>query len=261
MDDYRNTSLLYANPLATEADIQDFRLEGQAIIRIAEGNAETPPQVRPHLRMRNRLDPSAGQKANFVFWCPEDFPADIAVTWDFWPLEEPGLCILFFAATGRAGEDLFDERLATRTGIYGQYHHGDINAFHISYFRRRWPKERAFHTCNLRKSYGFHMVAQGADPIPSVADADSPYHIELVKCGAEITFAVNDLVLLRYGDDGETYGPRLGGGKIGFRQMAPLVAGYANLNVHAVEKACGVLLQGDCQIPVAPREIPKSHKE
>jgi hypothetical protein len=186
--------------------------------------------------MQNLLDPSEGQRSNFVFWCPDDFPADIAITWDFYPVREPGLCILFFAATGRDGRDAFDASLAPRAGEYRQYHHGDINAFHLSYFRRRWPQERAFHTCNLRKSYGFHMVAQGADPIPSVEDAESPYHVKLIKCGPEIAFYVNDLPILEWSDDGETYGPRLAGGKIGFRQMAPLVAEYADLEIHAVEK-------------------------
>jgi hypothetical protein len=165
-----------------------------------------------------------------------ELPADICVSWDFWPIREPGLCILFFAATGINGEDLFDPGLPRRTGEYNMYHHGAINAFHISYFRRKHPRERAFQTCNLRKSYGFHMVAQGADPIPSVPDALPPYHCKLIKCGAEITFAVNDLTVLTFHDDGETYGPLLGGGKIGFRQMAPLIAEYANLEVRSVVK-------------------------
>jgi len=106
----------------------------------------------------------------------------------------------------------------------------------VSYFRRRFPAERAFHTCNLRKSYGFHLVAQGADPLPSVADATPPYRVRLVQCGPEVAFAINDLEVFRWRDDGSTYGPVLGGGKIGFRQMAPLMAEYANLTVHAVER-------------------------
>lgn len=217
---------IYANPLAHPSDVRGFRLEGEAQISFPEGR----------MRMENALDPELGQKSNFVYWCPEEFPSDIAVTWEFWPLREPGLCILFFAARGRGGESIFAPGLAERAGEYNQYHHGDIDAFHISYFRRRWPQERAFHTCNLRKSYGFHMVAQGADPLPSVEDAAPPYRIRLVKCGPDVAFWINDLPILHYVDDGETYGPPLGGGRIGFRQMAPLVAEYANLSVHSVER-------------------------
>ena len=226
MPKYNCTELIYENPLAAEADVARFCLEGEAAISFPQGR----------MRMENRRDPAEGQKANFVYWCPQDLPSDISISWDFWPILEPGLCILFFAATGIQGQDLFDPGLAPRTGEYNTYHHGDINALHISYFRRKHPQERAFHTCNLRKSYGFHMVAQGADPLPSVADAQPPYHIQLVKCGPEIAFHINDLPVLRFLDDGETYGPLLGGGKIGFRQMAPLIAEYANLQVHSVEK-------------------------
>jgi hypothetical protein len=37
--------------------------------------------------------------------------------------------------------------------------------------------------------------------------------------------------------DGKSHGPLLGGGKIGFRQMAPLIAEYANFRVRALEAA------------------------
>jgi len=216
--------IIYSNRLASEQDVSGYRLEGEAAISFPNGR----------MRMENKLDPSEGQASNFVLWCPEQFPADIAVTWQFWPIREPGLCMLFFAAEGRDGADLFAPHLARRTGQYEHYHSGDINALHVSYFRRRYPEERAFHTCNLRKSYGAHLVCQGADPIPGVDDAHSPYRIELVKRGRDIFFSVNDLTVFRWTDDGQTYGPPLGGGKIGFRQMAPLIGEYADLTVYAL---------------------------
>ena len=217
--------LVYENPLASPADVADFRLEGQAIISFDEGR----------MRMRNALDPTLGQKSNFVYWCPVEFPDHVAITWDFWPVEEPGLCILFFAARGQGNKDLFDPSLAPRTGEYRMYHHGDIDALHISYFRRRMPAPRAFHVCNLRKSYGFHMVATGADPLPSVPDAQPPYQIKVVKEGPVVAFSINSLPILYFVDDGQTYGPLLAGGLVGFRQMAPMVGEYANLRVYQLE--------------------------
>ena len=80
------------------------------------------------------------------------------------------------------------------------------------------------------------MVRQGADPLPSVADAMPPYAITLIKCGAEVVFYIRDLKIFHWVDDGQTYGSLLGGGKIGFRQMAPLIGEYANLKVHKVRK-------------------------
>lgn len=221
MDDEHGGELIYGNPLAGPADVAGWRLEGEASITFPNGR----------MRIENLRDPGEGQSANLVFWCPEDFPDGIEITWDFWPVREPGLCILFFAARGQGGEDLFSPRLAARAGRYEQYHHGDIDALHLSYFRRKAPSERAFHTCNLRKSYGFHLAAQGADPLPSVVDADPPYAIRLVKRGPLVEFAIRDLPVLRWVDDGTSYGPVLGGGRIGFRQMAPLIGEYANLRI------------------------------
>ena len=216
--------LVYENPLASATDVDGFLMEGSG--------ATTFPMGR--LRLENLRDPSEGQKANIVVWCPRDFPADVCVEWDFWPIREPGLCIVFFSAIGRNGNDIFDDSLARRDGIYSQYHSGDIDAYHLSYFRRKAETERAFQTCNLRKSRGFHLVAQGADPLPSVIDAMPPYALRLSKLGPDVSFSINDLCVLRWSDD-EQHGPVLGAGKIGFRQMAPLIAEYANLRVYTTK--------------------------
>ncbi len=217
--------LIYENSLACEADLKDFVLEGQAAMSFPQGR----------LRLENKLDAAEQQKANYVLWCKEEFPSDICIEWDFWPIKQPGLCIMFFAAKGRNGEDLFDPSLQKRTGEYILYHHGDIDAFHISYFRRKEADEKAFHTCNLRKSYGFYMAAQGGDPIPDVQDAVGPYHLIVEKKGDTVRFIINDLEVLKYVDDGVTYGPRLAGGKIGFRQLAPFIGEYKDLKVYTFE--------------------------
>jgi hypothetical protein len=216
-------TVIYDNPLASAEDLRSLRMEGNAAVSFPLGR----------IRLESVRDAEEGQKANFVFWCCENFPSELAIEWDFWPVREPGLAILFFAAKGRGGEDLFDPRLSARTGEYDQYHSGDINAFHVSYFRRRWPEERRFHTCNLRKSFGFHLVAQGADPIPGARDAAGPYRMLVVKEGPLIRFFINGLPIFEWEDNGSTYGPPLEDGKIGFRQMAPLIAEYANLKVYA----------------------------
>lgn len=206
----------YRNPLTSAADIAGFRLEGRAKVTFPNG--------------RMRLE----SESDFVFWCPEVFGPSVEISWEFRPIQEPGLAILFFAAAGIGGKDLFDPSLPKRTGEYPQYHSGAINALHVSYFRRRWPEERAFHLCNLRKSKGFYLVAQAADPIPSVADVQAPFRVAVLKNGPLVRFSVNDLKLFEWTDDGRQYGPVLGGGRIGFRQMTPLVAEYANLSVREI---------------------------
>lgn len=216
--------LIYSNPLSCEEDIKGFILEGSAKLSFPNGK----------LCMENAISAEAGQKANFVLWCDRDLPDDVRISWKFRPIKEPGLAILFFSATGINGEDIFDEKLQKRTGEYPLYHHGDINAFHVSYFRRKESDERAFHTCNLRKSYGFHLVTQGADPIPDADECTEDYTLEVVKKGLYVSFSVNGLRVFEFFDDGETYGKLLHGGKIGFRQLAPMIAEYSDLKVYDI---------------------------
>ncbi len=213
---------LYANPLACADDVRDFVMEGDGAVGFPLGR----------MRLESKREPKEGQAANIVYWCKETFPDEIVIRFRFWPIRQPGLCILFFSAAGRGGKDLFDRTLRPRDGVYDKYHSGDINAYHISYFRRSYASERRFQTCNLRKSHGFHLAGQGADPLPSIADCDPPYRMQVVKSGPHIRFSIDDLLLFHYIDDGESYGPVLGGGKIGFRQMAPMIAEYDNLEVY-----------------------------
>ncbi len=217
-------NLIYENPLSGPENLRDFVPEGRVLMSFPEGR----------LRLENAESEQLGQKANYVLWCRPVFPADMLLEIDFRPVREPGLAMLFFAASGRDGRDLFDPSLSPRTGEYVQYHHGDINAFHLSFFRRKEKDERSFHTCNLRKSYGFYLTAQGADPIPDAADADGFYTLSLLKKGPEVRFAVNGLEVLTFTDDGERYGPLLGGGRIGLRQLAPMAGEYANLRVYGL---------------------------
>lgn len=136
------------------------------------------------------------------------------------------LACALFAAAGANAEDIHDSALRTRTGEYDQYHHGDINAFHVWYFRRALPLGGRFTPATCARVMGPHLVARGADPIPDADEAAAGCRISVVKCGAEITLWINDLQVLGWHDDGESYGPTPGGGKLGFRQMAPPIAEY-----------------------------------
>ncbi|WP_251452030.1 DUF1961 family protein [Microbacterium sp. Marseille-Q6648] len=214
------TSLLYRNLLRDPADISDWIAEGPVAARAA-GDALL-------------LSSAGGFDDHWTLWCPEEFGDGIRISWEFSPRQEPGLAMLFFAASAASGGGIFDPGLAPRTGAYPQYHSGDIRTLHVSYFRRRWEDERAFHTCNLRKSPGFHLVAQGADPLPPVVDArEAFYRVDVVKDGARVAFSIDGLPLFAWTDD-ESTGPHVRGGRLGFRQMSPLTAAYRNLEVHSL---------------------------
>lgn len=230
MEKFTETDVIYENALSGPADLADWVMEGDGAVTFPKGR----------MRQESLRPRQAGQAGNIVHWCPVTFPDDISIRWEFKPLTEPGLAILFFAAMGCKGEDVLTGGLAARNGPYRQYHHGDLNALHVSYFRRNF-EENEFQTCNLRKSYGFHLVAQGADPIPTVRFAENPYRMHLIKSGARVSFSIGykdeSVTVFEWQDDGESYGPLLGPGKIGFRQMTPLIAEYGNLVVRKVEPA------------------------
>lgn len=222
---YEKGELIYENPLSSEENVRDWIMEGQAKVTFPNNK----------MRMESVLDQSAGQAANFVYWCPEKFEDNIIIEWEFTPLSDEGLAIMFFGANGQNGKDLFDKSLAERTGQYKQYHSSDINAYHVSYYRRSEPAEREFNVANLRKSAGFHMVAQGADPIPTAAyKSEKPYMIRVVKATDTVKFFINDLEVFTFSDDGTTYGDYITDGYLGFRQKVPLTAEYANLKVYKI---------------------------
>ncbi|MCX7714435.1 MAG: YesU family protein [Clostridia bacterium] len=229
---FKYGDLIYENPLSSEADVSGFVMEGDAKVSFPNGR----------MRLENNLDPSLGQASNYVFWCNKKLPDSVAIEWEFTPISEPGLAIMFFSADGQNGKDLFDTSLAKRTGEYKQYHSSDINAFHVSYFRHSTPDESGFRVCNLRKSAGFYMVAQGADPLPPAEAVQKPYKLTIIKDKEIVRFFISDpvtgieLMPFEFVDNGTSYGDILGGGYIGFRQKAPLVAEYSNLKVYSVER-------------------------
>ena len=216
--------LLYNNPLAGPADVADWVPEGPVNLGSRDGALELSGSLD---------DEEFGDHAHWTFWCPVEFPDGIRISWEFLPLAEPGLAMVFFAAEGQGGHDLFSPGLAARTGYYPQYHSGDINALHLSYFRHKHASERAFRTCNLRKSAGFELVAQGADPLPPTEDALNFYRMQVVKDGPKVAFSVNGLTLFEWTDQSDSL---LAGGRLGFRQMAPLTAAYRNLTVEKIKR-------------------------
>ncbi|MDO5865939.1 MULTISPECIES: DUF1961 family protein [Paenarthrobacter] len=228
-----SVATVYGNKLRGPDDVADWIAEGPVRLETYDDgpgdDGGAGDDGGPALLLSGALDPEVrGDHAHWTLWCPRELPDHVRITWEFKPIEEPGLAMVFFAARGHGGEDLFSSALTPRTGFYPQYHSGDIDALHISYFRHKYASERAFRTCNLRKSAGFELVAQGADPLPPAEDADGFYRMEVVKDGPEVLFSINGLSLFAWSDPAAV---PLGGGYFGIRQMAPLRAAYRNLMV------------------------------
>ncbi len=207
---------IYENPLANPEDIEDV---------VIESSKEGHPRIT-FQNGRMQLE----SEVHFLLWYPDNFPDNIAISWDFLPGVDDGLAMFWLSAKGREGEDLFDPSLEERTGQYRQYNRGDINAYHLAYYRRNPWDDPHINTVNLRKSYGHDLVAVVPNPIPCIKYMEDPYRIQVIKYGPYIRMYINDLLVLNWEDDREFWTD----GKIGFRQMANLVAEYSNLRIQRV---------------------------
>lgn len=164
---------------------------------------------------------------HLVCWLTKEIPADFLLEFSVRPQNrKQGLNIVFFNARGLHGEGVFDSSLAPRNGLFKQYHSGDLNNYHVSY----WAGDRG--TANVRKNRGFHLVATGPDLIVQ-APAEAFQTVRLYKRGGQIRLTVDDIVSVAYDDDGKTYGPVwTHSGWIGLRQMGhTLRCEYDNLAV------------------------------
>lgn len=207
--------------LAESGQVKDWVMEGPGRVTFEEG----------WMRMvSERPDSNDG---SFVFWPPLDLPADFVAEFEFRLLGLEGLNILFFCASGKEGRNLFDPSQARRDGVFERYHSGDIDCYHVSYFANT-PNEPGRATVNLRRNKGFFLVTNGPAALPP--DSKQVHRIELMKHGGHIQLAVDGRRIIDFVDDGNTYGPVLGGGKIGFRQMNWSRAEYRNLRIHSLRK-------------------------
>jgi hypothetical protein len=217
----RLDEMLYASALNTSDSTEGWIMEGPGVTRFEDG----------WMNMASNNPDSITKDGHIVYWCPRDFPDAFVAEWEMRITSPAGLCIVFFAARGLNGEDIFDPSLPKRTGIFKQYHSGAISCYHISYYAST-PSSPGRITSNLRKNNGFHLVSNGPPGIE--AGSDTVHALRLIKDGAHIQLLVDGKVIIDWMDDGQRYGPVLGGGKIGLRQMQWTEALYRNFRVHRI---------------------------
>lgn len=174
-------------------------------------------------------------KEHIVFWCPQDFPDSFIAEWDFEPLSYYGLAIIFFAAKGGNGEDIFDPSLNPRDGRFVHYIRGDIVSYHVSYFANVEDFQMGRPDSNLRKNNNFYRVGTG--PVAIKPGATGWQQMRLIKDGNKIQLFANGKICVDWTDDDpDRYGEPHGGGKIGLRQMMPTIGAYRNFRVWKLEQ-------------------------
>lgn len=216
-----NRRVIYTNSLGEGLAPADWAIEGPARLE-PDGSA---------LRVSS-LATGEDDAGHLVFWLRKELPSDFLAEWEIRPVSEHGLMIVFFAARGVNGEDALSPALAPRDGTFTQYHSGDINCYHISYYANT-PAAPGRLTGNLRKNRGFTLVSNGP---PGISAASRSWHkISLLKQAAHIRLAVDGEVKIDWSDDGSSCGPVLKGGKFGLRQMVWATAEYRNLTIESIE--------------------------
>ncbi len=211
---YQKGDLLYSNSLSSKEDTAGWRMEGTGQVEFSNG----------WMKMF-----SPNEKGHHVFWCPQEFPENFIAEWEVQNLHtKVGLCIVFFAATGLNGEDIFAASLPKRDGTFKQYTNGAINNYHISYYANS-KDHPGRETTHLRKNKGFHLVQEKEPGIPLRSQAI--HKIQLVKFEGRLQLFIDGRKAIDWVDDGQKLGKILQGGKIGFRQMKWTQFNYRNFNV------------------------------
>lgn len=211
--------LLYQSTMSEKGTVANWIMEGNAQVKFRDGWMEMW---------------SPDKSAHHVFWCPQDFPDSFIATWEAQNLAtDAGLLIVFFAAIGENGEDIFSPTLPARDGTFTQYTNGNIKSYHISYYANVAHEPGRVHA-NLRKNNTFSLLQSGSEGIPTQSAAI--HKITLIKQGAHIHLLIDGRSVIDYIDnqplinDVDTGGP-LAGGKIGFRQMQWSHFRYRNFQV------------------------------
>lgn len=216
--EFQKGELIYENDFSDPNQVRDWVMEGPGTIDFKEG----------WMHMY-----SPGEEYHHVFWCPQDFPDRIIVEWEAQNLEtDAGLCIIFFAAKGVNGEDIFDPALPPRDGDFGWYIKDTLRSYHVSYYANT-PQKPDRNTAHLRKNNRFHLVYSGPEGIPT--QSTQIHKMKLIKNGPMIRMYVDDRMVIDWVDTDETDPrPYYQSGKIGFRQMQWTHFRYRNFKVWSI---------------------------
>ena len=216
---WKKGQIIYENSFSSPQDVAGWIMEG-------------PGKTEFQENWMHMYSPK--EEGHHVFWCPEDFHASFIAEWELQNIEpDAGLCIIFFAAEGVNGEDIFDPSFPARDGTFNQYTKSKyFNNYHISYYANGKDK-RAREVAHIRKNSGFNIVQVGEPGIP--VESTAIHRMKLIKDGAHIVMFVDDRRIIDWTDDGREYGPVLEGGKMGLRQMQWTHFRYRNFKVWELE--------------------------
>jgi hypothetical protein len=244
---------IYQSSFDDPALLKDWRLEGGKKMSVAGGKL---------ILESNDEGPTATNTNHLVCWLAKEIPADFLLEFSVRPRSRSdGLNIVFFNARGIHGENIFDPALSPRSGVFAQYHSGDLKNYHISYWAstlEQGPRGDA----NVRKNPGFQLVAVGRDLVTAGA-AGTFQTIRLYKREGVVRLMVDDVVSVAFDDDGQTNGPIWNhSGWLGLRQMGRTVrCEYDHVKVYALKPAVDETITSVAWPPQYMQELPPDYLE
>ncbi|MGL1959043.1 MAG: YesU family protein [Colwellia sp.] len=208
--------LLYQTNFSTKNSVKNWKMEGPGQLEF----------IDYWMQMY-----SPNQQMHHVFWCPIEFPDSFIAEWKVQNLAtEAGLLIVFFAAKGEQGQDIFSAELPKRDGTFKQYTKDKINSYHISYYANAAHNPDRPNT-NLRKNNTFTLLQQGKKGIPT--KSTDIHQIRLLKQQNLIQLYIDHRKVIDFTDETK---PALMDGKIGFRQMKWSKFQYQNFKVWSIKE-------------------------
>jgi len=168
-----------------------------------------------------------------VVWNKNRFPSDMLFEFTINHRgSDIGLTLVFFAAEGLQGENVFSLDLPPRNGVYRNYNKGQLKNYTVSYWsRNKKPTlvERGEqYTNRMRKNPGANKLSTEYSRTDKCNDCD--YRVRILKVGAYLAVEINGVVVNQVTDSDP-----LGGGYIGLRNMMGVdVVSYDDFKVSAV---------------------------
>ena len=182
-----------------------------------------------------RVDKPDLEPSHMVVWNKSRFPADMMFEFTVnHQGSDNGLTLVFFAAEGQQGQDIFDLDLPPRNGVYRNYNKGALANYTVSYWsRNKKPSLVArgeAYSNRIRKNPGANVLATNASLTDKCNACD--YRVRILKAGGTITAEINGTVVNRVTDTDPH-----GAGYIGLRSMLGVdKVSYDDFSVWAVSR-------------------------
>ncbi|OXU15104.1 DUF1961 family protein [Sedimentisphaera salicampi] len=215
--------LIFSSPLRAPKDVRGWVAEGPAQINFRKDGLVLESSVKD-------FDFATG---HITFWCWANFPPNFLAEWNAQVLSENGACLVFFAARGQNGKDVYDASVDFRTGRSEDYTNGDIDLYSLSYYSDM-PLGASRNASYLRLNSGRYLADLG---IPGIDSKSNEVHkITLMRAGGQIQLAVDGWVIVDYQEDEERFGKLPTAGKIAFRQLKWTKVKYSDFKVYRLKK-------------------------